>query len=713
MLFFFSLLYASSLFLDMFRHSLPYWKKAPFIRVLAALTSGILLQFYFPQQPVIINIVMLVNIVALTLFGFLPLRYRYALRYLQGALLLGCALGLGMQLTWQKDDRHHSDWYGHFYQENDALIVQVDEQPVEKTKTYKAEARVLALVRGGKMISCKGRVLLYISKDSLPAPHFADRLMVKADLQPIKNSGNPGAFNYRRYAAFRQLYHSVFLKKNNSVVLRHTVIPVFRNFLYEARSSILDVLRRYAASEKDGLGIAEALLIGYTQDLDKDLVQAYSNTGVVHVIAISGMHLGLIYVLLLGVCSRIPILRRIKWLQWLITLSALWLFSLLTGGSASVLRAAVMFSCISTGKLLMRQAGVYNAIAASAFILLCYNPFYLWDVGFQLSYLAVLGILIFQRTIYRSVYISNKWLDKVWELAAVSLAAQVLTFPVCLYYFHQFPNLFLLCNLIIVPLSGIILYAEILLLLLAWIPMLAHPVGRICSLLVSLMNRLVLWFNDIPFAVWNSIPATLATTLFLYAAILLFTAGFFKARKQYFYYALLSLLSFLALQGWYRMESEQQLKLVIYQVPKYRAMDFIRGRQYIFSGDSSLQKEGLLQQFHLKPARTSMQVSETKAIPGCLVINENIFFFAGKTILLVTGELNGQLLPGRLKADLVILSGGSRMSLAELTAVVDCGLIVVDASVKPYRAGQWQKESLLLNLRFHNIASEGAFVYEP
>jgi len=173
------------------------------------------------------------------------------------------------------------------------------------------------------------------------------------------------------------------------------------------------------------------------------------------------MHLGLIYVMLIWIFSRIPYLKRSSILRIIFVLSCLWLFALLTGGSASILRSAVMFSCIIIGENFSRRASIYNSLAASAFILLCYNPFYLWDVGFQLSYLAILGIVILQKPIYNLFFIKNKSLNKLWKLTAISLAAQTFTFPICLYYFHQFPTIFLFTNLITVPLSTVILFVEI------------------------------------------------------------------------------------------------------------------------------------------------------------------------------------------------------------------------------------------------------------
>jgi competence protein ComEC len=215
------------------------------------------------------------------------------------------------------------------------------------------------------------------------------------------------------------------------------------------------------------------LLIGYKDDLDKTLVQSYSNTGVVHVIAISGLHLGLIYWLLLKLFWPLQKRRDLKWLRPILIIAGLWLFSLLAGMQPSVIRSAVMFTCIVLGETWTRKSSIYNTLAFSAFLLLFINPYWLWDVGFQLSYIAVLSIVIFMQPIYNWFYIKNKALDFIWKLNAVTLAAQILTVPVSIYHFHQFPLSFMFTNFVAVPLSSLILLGEIVLCVVSFIPIVA------------------------------------------------------------------------------------------------------------------------------------------------------------------------------------------------------------------------------------------------
>lgn len=543
-------------------YGIPLWKKAPFVRLLLPLITGIILQWYLPISAIVILIALASFSISFLLFLWLPMAVRFKLQFLQGFIIHLLFIGLGVLLTWQKDIRHNNNWYGNYYRDSSFLVVRIDEPLTEKAKTFKAEGFVESIIQNGKTVPSKGKLLLYFSKDSIINDlHYGDKILIRKDIQRIKNSGNPGAFNYQRYAAFQGIFHHIFLKEKDWKILAGTENNPsrFKQFIFSAREKILAILRKYIQADKDELGIAEALLIGYTNDLDKDLLQAYSNTGVVHIIAISGMHLGLIYVLLVWLFAKIPLINRSKLLQVVLILSCLWLFSILTGAAASVLRSAVMFSFIALGNGFSKQSSIYNSLAASSFVMLCFNPYFLWDVGFQLSYLAVAGIIIFQRPIVKGLFIKNKWINKVWQLIAISLAAQLLTFPVCIYYFHQFPNLFLIANIIAVPLSGIILYTEMALVVLSWLPFAGQLIGKLAAGLVWVMNKVILRINELSFAVWDNIPATVISTWLLYAVVISLSTSLISKNKKYFLSGMICFLAFVflhAYNSWHIMKQQ-------------------------------------------------------------------------------------------------------------------------------------------------------------
>ena len=195
--------------------------------------------------------------------------------------------------------------------------------------------------------------------------------------------------------------------------------------------------------------------------------------------------------------------------------------------------------------------------------MLCYNPCFLWYVGFQLSYLAVTGIIVFQKPIYNIFYVKNKWIDKVWELMAIALSAQILTFPVCIYYFHQFPNLFLLTNVILVPLSEIILFAEIALIALSWIPFVGDLIGKITGWFVWLINKIILFVDSFSFSVWDKIPATILSTSILYATVIATRAWLMTKNKKLLKLSLCSFLVFTMVMAYGKWQIKNQQKIIV------------------------------------------------------------------------------------------------------------------------------------------------------
>ncbi len=693
--------------------AIPIWKTSPLLRLLLPFIAGIILQWYLKIELPFIILAALSFTAAYLSFYLLPLSMRYKLQALQGLLLNLIIITAGLFISWQKDVRHSNDWYGNFYHDSDYIVVRINEPLSEKTKSYKADVYVESIISNDSVIPCKGKLLLYFSKDSAAKQlHYGDKILINKNLQRIKNSGNPGAFNYERYAAFQQTFHNVFLKDKDWIVLAEKNVNLFWQFIYTARERVLSSLQQNISSGKDELGIAEALLIGYTNDLDKDLVQAYSNTGVVHIIAISGMHLALIYVMLVWLFARIPFIKKSKWLQVLLILSCLWLFSLLTGGAASVLRSAVMFTFITVGKTFFKQSSVYNSLAASALVMLCYNPFYLWDVGFQLSYLAVAGIVIFQKPIYNLLYIKNKWADKIWQMVAVTTAAQLLTFPVCIYYFHQFPLLFLITNLVAVPLSTIILYAEIFLVAFSWIPFVGLYSGKLTGWLLWGMNKFILWVNNFSFAVWDKIPATAFTTWLLYAVVIFAAAWLLNKNKAMLRLAIICLFGFVAAHSFIAWKIKQQQKVIVYNVPQHRAIDFVSGNNFCFVGDSILLEDGLLQNFHLKPGRIFLQLNHRKDSLQSLFTKDNFYQFGDKRVLLIDKPLAFETPEQKINVDIIIISKNPKLYIPQLAEVFNCNQYVFDASNSLWKIGKWKQDCDKLNLPFHSVPDKGAFILD-
>lgn len=521
----------------MHRYGIYSWKRLPFLRLLAPLCAGILVQRYCAVPPACFISGIIIAIIALAVFFFhrfaLPYHWRWVNGILVGVLFM-CAGGI---LMYTADTRNDSRWIGHHLNGATYILAGVQEPLTEKPRSYKTTAKAEAVWRNGKWISVNGNIILYISKTHADGLTYGRQVLIRKQLQPVTNRGSPGGFDYRQYCASQGIHYQVFLGAADYRLTGRYSGNAFTGWLLQAREWVLRILTQSIPGKKEA-GVAEALLIGYRNDLDQDLVQAYSHTGVVHIIAISGLHLGMIYGLMLALLKPF---RKKKWIRWtkpVLIITVLWTFCLLTGAAASILRSAVMFTFIIAGESLGRRTQVYNTLAASAFCLLAYHPWFLWDAGFQLSYAAVLGILLFMKPLYRLIYCPNKLLNGIWQLNAITLSAQVFTLPLLLYYFHQFPNLFLFTNFIAVPLSGIILYGELLLPIAQCLPAAGAYTGKAVSFCIQLMNGLIERTDRLPFSVTAHIDISLPATCMLYLCIIFMAAWLFLKRP---FYAVLSM----------------------------------------------------------------------------------------------------------------------------------------------------------------------------
>ena len=618
-------------------------------------------------------------------------------------------LTMGSLLVWYKDIRHNPAWYGNYYIPNDLVIVTLSEPLVEKTNSFKTFATVTNLKQKKKFISAEGSVILYFKKDStLPAMDAGSQIIFSTRLQEIKNTGNPGGFDYKHYCLFQGITHQVYLRKGEFVLLGRKKQTLPGKILFPIRRKVLSVLRGDIHGGKEQ-GLAVALLIGYKDDLDKNLVQSYTNTGVVHVIAVSGLHLGLIYWLLVLLFKPLKKKKIFKWLIPLIILSGLWLFSLLAGGQPSVLRSAVMFTCVVLAESFLRKTSIYNTLAFSAFLLLYINPFSLWDVGFQLSYSAVLSIVIFMRPVYNWFYIKNKLADLIWKMNAVSLAAQLLTTPLSIYHFHQFPNFFMLTNFVAVPLSSLIVLGEILLCSVSFFAPLGSFIGKILSRLIWLMNSYIQRIEALPGSLWDGMQINILQTCLLFLAIACFSYWLLEKQKKAAWVALIAVLGFFCLRSFSFYKCDRQQKIIVYNVPKHQAIDIVNGRNYFFTGDSDLLADEFTRNFNIKPCRILYR-SGINGLPGNFSRSGNLIQFGSVRILLIDRDVRFNPILQKIPVDLVIISKDPQLHLSKLAETFMIRQIVFDSSVPAWKSKRLANDCDSLHIPWHDVKEKGAFV---
>lgn len=689
----------------------PLWKEAPFLRLIFPFIAGIIVQWNIGLPLSIYNTTLWAGATLMLLFSCFPSFFRFRHYWVTGVAIHMMLAGTGGLLAWYKDIRHQENWFNHFADRNAVFIATVQEPLIKKNKSFKATASVDFISTGHSWKKVQGTIILYFTNAQTPeGVSYYSRIAFRKPVQPIMNSGNPGTFDYRRYCAFSGLYHQVFLKPGEYVLLPPAKKNPLTHFFVSAREKVLQILRKNLPGQKEA-GLAEALLIGYKEDLDKTLVQSYANTGTVHIIAISGLHVGLIYWLLTQVLKNFKKRKDLRWVKTLLIISTLFVFSIVAGGTPSVLRSTVMFSVIAVGESSGRTASIYNSLAASAFLLLCFNPYWLWDAGFQLSYIAVLSIVIFMHPLYHAVYCRNKLLDLLWKSCAVCLAAQILTTPVSIYLFHQFPNYFLITNIVAVPLSSLVLVGEIMLLAVSFIPVLARVLGNGLSHCIRAMNAFIEYMEKMPYSVTAGLHLTGWELFLIYILIVLTAVWLLQKTTAAFVFSLVFVCCLTALRSAALIRASQQHTLIVYNVPNHTAIDIIFGRRYISIGNPSFLTNKVLINNYCKPFRSERKVEHDGSLP--LVPDlPNAYCYGNKCVLITGTPLLKASTSVRCTTDVVIFSANPQIKINDLLAVADCKLVIADSSNPPKKINAWRAQCEKAGIPFYSVAEKGAFILD-
>lgn len=688
----------------------PIWKESPFIRLIVPLIAGIMYQWYLPSPIHFMWLLFALSAVVRWLLHTRPLARQYHGRWVTGVCLHATLFSTGGLVLFYGDIQHLKTSITRQHTAGKIILVTIEEPLSEKIQSFKTIASVEAVLFNHSINKASGKILLYFQKDSTSQQlHYGKQLLLFKALQPVKNTGNPGCFNYQRYCAFQGISHQVYLKRGEYVPLKIENENLFRKFLFSTRTIIAGLLKKYIPGDKEA-GLAEAMLIGYKEDLDQRLVQSYSNTGVVHIIAISGLHLGLIYWLLMLLCKPLARYKTGKLVQPILIVAGIWLFSFIAGGAPSVLRSAVMFTCVVIGAQLNRKTSVYNSLAASAFLLLCYDPFWLWDAGFQLSYAAVLSLAMFYKPVYNLLFVSHKFPDLLWKSVSVTLAAQILTVPVSLYHFHQFPNLFLVANLLAVPLSGLIIIGEIILFIAGLFPIIASGVGFLLHHIIYWLNTFIEQVSSLPYATTNNLQINGLQLVCLYVLIGALAWWLLKCQRQGVILSLLALLSFIIIRAVHIWNTGQQKKLIVYNIPRHSAIDVMVGTKYFFMGDSLILHDAPLQKFHLQPCRLLHRVINSFN-PGNILVEKNFYRFGKTSFLLLDAPMDLSASSHRIPVDIIILSNNPPIKIAQITGAFQCRHFVFDASNPAWKVARWQQECDQLGITAFSVADKGAFVF--
>ena len=458
-----------------------------------------------------------------------------------------------------------------------------------------------------------GKLMVSVKTDSLNPISLAygDELILSGNTTAIATPYNPFEFDYRSWLAAQNIYHQVFLKQHQLVKLNGNAGNPVIAYALTLRAKQVQFYRKLLKDD-DAFAVASTLILGYRADLSQDTLNIYSKTGTIHALSVSGMHVGLIYIVLNWLFQYLDRNRLLKIGKVALIVVLIWFYALLTGFSPSVLRSAIMLSAYIIAKFFNRQGNSYNIISFAAFSLLVYDPFLIWDVGFQLSFLAVLGLIYLQPKIQNWWHPQNKWVNKLWEIIAMSLAAQLITFPLSIYYFHQFPIYFLISNLFIMVPIALLMYLGIIILL-GKLEFLAP----IFEWLIKFTNSGLQWIADLPLSSLSAIWISKTELWLLCIALTLFILALAGFKKRMLLFSLACFMVFQSFLAYDKLKAFHQKKTIVFNLRKNYATAFIWGQKAMVI--TNLNPTSRDFKYFIQPALDQHKIKEIVCMEGSII----------------------------------------------------------------------------------------------
>jgi competence protein ComEC len=693
-------------------------KKFPFVRLLFPLILGIATQLYFPFHPHFVYILSISLFLIVILF--FNIRFPYRLRFAFGLVLfltifiLGCAtVTLNTPSAIPDSDK------------NMTMTAEVINTPIEKDSSIRCILQLKSINANNSKFPAGQRIIAYFKKDgNSDYLQYQDNIVLYGTLQKIKNPGNPEEFDYKSYLFRQYITGQIFVKSKKFRILSHNRNWTIFKTAETAKNKLADLYKSYGISGQE-YAVLAALTLGDQTEIDPEIKTAFAISGTTHVLSVSGMHVGLIYLVFNFFLRFLDRFRTKKFaygslLKAVILIAFLFFYSVLTGMSPSVRRATVMFSFFIIGSFLQKQHQIYNTMSASAFILLLINPFLITDVGFQLSYLAVFSIVFLQKNIENLLHVKNLILKKIWVLTSVSIAAQIITTPLTLFYFHQFPNWFWLTNLIVIPLTSVIIYAAIALLAVSPFPILAVILSKVVKFLLVLLNDSVRLVEKLPFAATKNIAFEHFDLIFWYLILIFVLIFIFKKQFRFFAATLVIFAFYISLNLYFNIEKSNSKIFAVYNIKGKSLYTLFSKDQNLLVSDTLADASakdvkfainGFLQKLNANTC-TSLSFNEIQK-KSKFYKNKKYIDFEGIKIYIVNEKKQLEYTVNRkLKIDYLILSGNIYVSMKELQNLFETKIIIFDSSNKSNRISRWGEECKKLGIKYHSVLDNGAFVAE-
>ena len=697
-----------------FSQQLRYY---PFIRILIPFVTGIIAAIYI-RTGIVVPLFLIVFLFLL-LVTPLKLYKQYRFRWFFGFVfnLIICLSGFFLVNLHHEKMESLNKLAGKQF----CYKAYVFDSPQEKEKTVKTVLKTIA-IPGNHDVHRPVKILAYFKKSSTALSlKEGDILIINSELSGINGPRNPEEFDYKRLMYNRGVGLQTYIQadKWRDIGQKKTV----RVLSSQVRDKLLDIYRRNGLKD-DELGIMAALTLGNREEITEDITQMFVAVGALHVLAVSGLHVGIIYFLFDTLLKFILRFRNANIIRIVVIILVLWMFAFIAGLKPSVVRAAFMFSIIHIGINLRKPADIYNTIATSAFFLLLINPMQIAEPAFQLSYLAVISIVFFEPRIY-SLLVFRNWLaDQVWMLLSVSFAAQLGTAPISILYFHQFPVYFWIANVILIPIVTLLIYLGITLMVFDLVHLPAFIVAKVITLVIRFMHFCMSLIGEFPCSFIENINVDKAEVLLMYLVIIV-TSAFILLRKPRLLHGLLSLFFLFLILNTYKVLSlRQKNKFIVFNVRNNSAVCLFSGREALllhtlpdndyrpfgFAIKNCLIKSGVANKVLLINMRNKICSGDVHPF-WYRYDSKNVFFaMPGLNGLLIKEEPAHKCYSEyKLKLDFIILADNAPVTIDQLTRLFDFRQLILDSSNSYYYCRKINNQAITGSIPVYSVLEGMAF----
>lgn len=601
---------------------------------------------------------------------------------------------LAFESCYLYNDKTKPNHYSYFLNNKpQRFIATIDELPVVSEKYVKLYVKVNAVESDNKWNYTEGKTIVYVKNSPSSRFSLENVLLLNAKFSYLTNPKNPNEFDYKSYLETKNIFHTVFSDNTTTYIISNPERININQIGVYIKSHLVSALRHSGLSQK-AFSICAALLVGYDDEIDSDVMQSFSHSGTLHILSVSGMHTGVLFAVLIFLFSLFDKYDNYKKTKFAFVMLFLWLFVLVTGFSPSILRAAIMLTLVLFGKTFYKQGNSYNTLLLSAFIILLFNPYLIKDVGFLLSYFAVFGIMYLYPKLQRLYVFENKILQASWSGILMSVSATLFTLPISLYYFHQFPLWFVFSNMIIIPISFLIMGASALLLVFYKIAFISNVLVYIINITTSFMLWIAQLTDNPTYGFIDFISFSKTDFCFLTTAIILFLSFITtKSYKQVVVFGLL-MISWISSSIISNYNSSHQKELIVFHV-KQQSVFALRIGHTVYGNFKNIPKKDF--ERYVKPYL--LNYSNLKLI----TVNTDVFKTESAVILRNNSNSNLQ----GLNPNIVLVSQDKHIELT--TNYKTKPIVIADCSNSYKFVKKLKKQCAQFDIPFYSVKENGAF----